>query len=90
VSYANKKHNKSLQPTDGRLEAYHQNPDLDSPWEDVFKRISNFIETVILRYVEEHEYADELEMAEIRGNEELNLSIKRGIRDAKVKRGNFV
>jgi len=29
------------------------------------------------------------EMAEIRGNEELNLSVKRDIRDAKVKRGNF-
>ena len=24
---------------DERLEAYHQNPDLSSPWEDVFKRI---------------------------------------------------
>ena len=24
---------------DERLEAYHQNPDLNSPWEDVFKRI---------------------------------------------------
>jgi putative addiction module component (TIGR02574 family) len=24
---------------DRRLEAYHQNPDLGSPWEDVFKRI---------------------------------------------------
>ena len=24
---------------DERLEAYHQNPDLGSPWEDVFKRI---------------------------------------------------
>ena len=24
---------------DRRLEAYHQNPDLGSPWKDVFKRI---------------------------------------------------
>ena len=24
---------------DERLEAYHQNPDLGSPWEDVLKRI---------------------------------------------------
>ncbi len=24
---------------DERLEAYHQNPDLGSPWEDVYKRI---------------------------------------------------
>lgn len=26
---------------DERLEAYHRNPDLGSPWEDVYKRISN-------------------------------------------------
>lgn len=26
---------------DERLEAYHQNPDLGSPWENVFKRIVN-------------------------------------------------
>jgi putative addiction module component (TIGR02574 family) len=24
---------------DGRLEKYHQNPELGSPWEDVYKRI---------------------------------------------------
>ena len=26
---------------DDRLEAYHRNPDVGSPWEDVFKRITN-------------------------------------------------
>ncbi len=26
---------------DERLEAYHRNPDLGSPWEGVFKRITN-------------------------------------------------
>lgn len=26
---------------DKRLEAYHKNPDLGSPWEDVYKRILN-------------------------------------------------
>lgn len=26
---------------DERLKAYHQNPDLGSPWEDVFKRIAS-------------------------------------------------
>jgi len=30
---------------DERLEAYHQNPDLGSPWDDVFKRIVNKNET---------------------------------------------
>lgn len=26
---------------DERLEAYHRNPDLGSPWEDVYRKISN-------------------------------------------------
>jgi putative addiction module component (TIGR02574 family) len=26
---------------DERLEAYHRNPDLGSPWEDIYKRISS-------------------------------------------------
>ena len=26
---------------DERLDAYHQNPDIGSPWKDVFKRITN-------------------------------------------------
>ena len=30
---------------DQRLEAYHQNPNLGSPWKDVFKRIVNRNET---------------------------------------------
>jgi predicted transcriptional regulator len=52
--------------------------------------ISNFIETATLRYIESTEYADEFEMAEIRQNKELNGSLKRGLADAKTKRGRFV
>ncbi|MFQ5456662.1 MAG: addiction module protein [Nitrospirota bacterium] len=26
---------------DGRLEAYHQNPNLGSPWDEVFKKITS-------------------------------------------------
>lgn len=52
--------------------------------------LSNFIETAALRFVEEHEYIDEFEMAEITGNTSLNRSIKAGLRDAKAKRGRFV
>jgi len=52
--------------------------------------ISNFIETATLRYIESTEYADEFEMAEIRQNKELNESLKRGLADAKTKRGRFV
>ncbi len=52
--------------------------------------LSNFIETAALRFIEEHEYVDEFEMAEIRNNSSLNKSIKSGLRDAKAKRGRFV
>jgi predicted transcriptional regulator len=52
--------------------------------------LSNFIETATLRYIESAEYADEFEMAEIRQNKELNESLKRGLADAKTKRGRFV
>jgi len=51
--------------------------------------LSNFIETAVLRFIEEHEYVDEFEMAEIKNNSSLNRSIKSGIRDAKAKRGRF-
>ncbi len=54
------------------------------------RSLSNFIETAALRFVEEHEHLDEFEMAEIRGNTSLNSSIKRGVSDAKAKRGRFV
>ncbi len=52
--------------------------------------LSNFIETAVLRYAEEQEYVDEFEMMEIRGNADLNRSIKRGLRDARAKRGRLV
>jgi len=70
---------------------------LDEPvyrlFKDVAQRenrpISNFIETAVLRFVREHEIVDEFEMAEIRGNLELNRSLKRGHQDAKRRRGTF-
>ena len=54
------------------------------------RSLANFIETAVLRYIEEVEYADEFEMAEINSNEELNHSLKNGISDAEAKRGRFV
>lgn len=54
------------------------------------RTLSNFIETATLRYIEEHEFADEYEMAEIRDNQELNESLKRGMKYAKMKKGRFI
>ena len=52
--------------------------------------LSNFIETAVLRYTENDEHVDEFEMAEIRANRALNRSLRRGLEDAKAKRGRFV
>jgi predicted transcriptional regulator len=54
------------------------------------RTLANFIETCSLRYIQEHEYADEYEMVETRRDEELNKSLKRGLKDAKAKNGRFV
>ena len=52
--------------------------------------LSNFIETAVLRFVEDHECGDEIEMAEIKENVRLNQSIKKGLNDSKAKRGRCV
>ncbi len=50
------------------------------------RTLANFIETEVLRYIEGQELADKFELAEIRGNEELNQSIRQGLADAEAKR----
>ena len=58
--------------------------------EDDNRPLSNFIETAAKRYIEESEFADEFEMAEIRTNEALNRSLRKGHRDAARKQRRFV
>ena len=53
------------------------------------RSLSNFIETAVLRYIEEQGYADEFEMSEIRANKELNNSLLRGLKDAGAGKGQF-
>ena len=52
--------------------------------------LSNFIETAALRYINEIEYVDEFEMAEINSNAALHDSMKSGNEDYKNHRGRFV
>lgn len=58
--------------------------------EEENRSLSNFIETATMRHIEETEMADPFEMAAIRGNKELNDSLKRAHRDVQAKRGRFV
>jgi predicted transcriptional regulator len=52
--------------------------------------LSNFIETAALRYINEIEFVDEFEMAEIDSNAALKDSMGRGIEDYKNRRGRLV
>lgn len=52
--------------------------------------LSNFIETSVLRFIENSQFVDEYEMAEIQNNQDLNRSLKRALKDAKAKRGRLV
>ena len=52
--------------------------------------LSNFIETSVLRFIENSQFVDEFEMAEIQRNQDLNRSLKLALKDVKAKRGRFV
>ncbi len=58
--------------------------------EEENRSLSNFIETATIRHIEESEYADGFEMEEIRKNAGLNVSLRRGYRDARLGKGRFV
>lgn len=54
------------------------------------RSLENFIETSALRYIEEHEYVDEFEMAEIENNSDLQASLQRALQDVKAGKGRLV
>ena len=58
--------------------------------EDDNRTISNFIETSVLRSIENSSSIDEFEMADIRADKSLLKSIDQGLHDVKRKKGRFV
>lgn len=54
------------------------------------RSLSNCIETLALRYIEEHELVDEFEMAELNQDKDLQESLKRAHKDAKLQNGRAV
>jgi len=52
--------------------------------------LSNFIETAAFAKMREQQFADDLEMAEIRGNQELIKRINKGSEEARARKGRFV
>jgi len=54
------------------------------------RSLSNFVETALMNYLEEYQYVDLWEMKEIEGDQKLQESLKRGLEEAKEKKGRFV
>ena len=54
------------------------------------RTLSNFIETSVLRFIEQNQFIDEYEMTIIQNDKELNASLNRAIKDVKAKKGRFV
>lgn len=54
------------------------------------RTMSNFIETSVLRYIENNNFVDEFEMEEIESNIDLNKSLRRAQKEMKLKKGKFV
>lgn len=74
----------TLRIDDGLLEKFKRYAEIEN------RSISNFIETATLRYIEQTELAEDIEMAEIMNNEKLLKKLKKGSSDAKKMRGRFV
>ncbi len=54
------------------------------------RTMSNFIETSVLRFIEQSQFVDDYEMGEIISNSELNKSLKRAYKDVSAKKGRFI
>lgn len=54
------------------------------------RSLANFIETSMMKNLEEKFFVDDFEMQEILSNKELLKGLEQGHKDAKAKRGRFV
>jgi hypothetical protein len=54
------------------------------------RSVANFIEYAVKTHIHEHDFADDAEMAEILSNDRLLERLKRGSREARLKKGALV
>jgi predicted transcriptional regulator len=54
------------------------------------RSLANLVETAALRHIQESQFVDDTEMAEIASRPELVRRLKRGAADAKKRKGRFV
>jgi uncharacterized protein (DUF1778 family) len=52
--------------------------------------LSNLIETAALSRIREQQFVDDAEMSEIMANENLLKRLKKGARDAEMRKGRFI
>jgi hypothetical protein len=52
--------------------------------------VANFIETAVKTHIQEHDFVDDVEMAEILANERLVERLKRGSQEARRRKGTLV
>ena len=58
--------------------------------EEDHRPLANWIVATTLRHLQECQFVDELEMAEIRADRDLMRRLRQGSRDARLKRGRLV
>ena len=54
------------------------------------RSLSNFIETTVKEHIQECDFIDDSEMAEILSNEQLVARLHRGSKDAKTRKGKII
>jgi len=54
------------------------------------RSVANFIENAVKTHIQDHEFVDDVEMAEILANERLVARLKRGSREARRRKGRLV
>ena len=54
------------------------------------RSVANFIENAVKTHIREHDFVDDMEMAEILANERLLARVKRGSQQARRRKGTVV
>jgi predicted transcriptional regulator len=54
------------------------------------RSVANFIENAVKTHIEDHDFVDEVEMAEILANDRLVERLKRGSKEARRQKGTLV
>ncbi len=54
------------------------------------RSVANFIANAVKTHIQDHDFVDDVEMAEIRANDRLVARLKRGSQEARRKKGSLV